>query len=72
MAGGAFSGKDPTKVDRSAAYAARHLATKLMPYLRPDAKSQVTVEYRYNGKPARVDTVVGLNSARSRCDTKKD
>jgi len=27
--GGAFSGKDPTKVDRSAAYAARYLAKKL-------------------------------------------
>ncbi|MBW2273603.1 MAG: methionine adenosyltransferase [Deltaproteobacteria bacterium] len=27
-------------------------------YLRPDAKSQVTVEYDENGKPARVDTVV--------------
>jgi S-adenosylmethionine synthetase len=30
----------------------------LMPYLRPDAKSQVTVEYDINGKPIRVDTVV--------------
>jgi S-adenosylmethionine synthetase len=30
----------------------------LMPYLRPDAKSQVTVEYDSNGKPVRVDTVV--------------
>jgi S-adenosylmethionine synthetase len=30
----------------------------LMPYLRPDAKSQVTVEYDSNGKPIRVDTVV--------------
>ena len=29
--GGAFSGKDPTKVDRSAAYAARHLAKMLLP-----------------------------------------
>ena len=28
--GGAFSGKDPTKVDRSAAYAARHLAKNIV------------------------------------------
>jgi S-adenosylmethionine synthetase len=28
--GGAFSGKDPTKVDRSAAYAARHVAKALV------------------------------------------
>ncbi|MBI1932618.1 MAG: methionine adenosyltransferase [Ignavibacteriales bacterium] len=31
---------------------------KLMPYLRPDAKSQVTVEYGENNKPLRVDAVV--------------
>jgi S-adenosylmethionine synthetase len=30
----------------------------LMPYLRPDAKSQVTVEFDNNNKPIRVDTVV--------------
>jgi S-adenosylmethionine synthetase len=30
----------------------------LMPYLRPDAKSQVTIEYDDNNKPLRVDTVV--------------
>ena len=28
--GGAFSGKDPSKVDRSAAYAARHVAKNLV------------------------------------------
>ena len=28
--GGAFSGKDPTKVDRSAAYAARHVAKNIV------------------------------------------
>jgi S-adenosylmethionine synthetase len=31
---------------------------RLMPYLRPDAKSQVTIEYDDNNKPVRVDTVV--------------
>ena len=31
---------------------------KEMTYLRPDAKSQVTIEYDAHGKPARVDTIV--------------
>ena len=31
---------------------------KLMTYLRPDAKSQVTIEYDDNGKPVRIDTIV--------------
>lgn len=31
---------------------------KVMTYLRPDAKSQVTIEYNEYGKPLRVDTIV--------------
>lgn len=31
---------------------------KKMKYLRPDAKSQVTLEYADNGKPLRIDTIV--------------
>ncbi|WP_101689653.1 methionine adenosyltransferase [Dysgonomonas massiliensis] len=31
---------------------------ELMPYLRPDAKSQVTIEYDDCGKPLRIDTIV--------------
>jgi len=31
---------------------------KVMTYLRPDSKSQVTIEYNENGEPARVDTIV--------------
>jgi S-adenosylmethionine synthetase len=31
---------------------------KQMTYLRPDSKSQVTIEYDDNGKPLRIDTIV--------------
>ena len=31
---------------------------KQMTYLRPDSKSQVTIEYDDNGKPVRIDTIV--------------
>ena len=31
---------------------------KQMKYLRPDSKSQVTIEYDDNGKPMRIDTIV--------------
>lgn len=31
---------------------------KVMKYLRPDSKSQVTIEYNDNGQPARVHTIV--------------
>ncbi|HHO42863.1 MAG TPA: methionine adenosyltransferase [Epsilonproteobacteria bacterium] len=42
--GGAFSGKDPTKVDRSAAYAARHIAKNLV---AAKVCSKVTIQLAY-------------------------
>ena len=42
--GGAFSGKDPSKVDRSAAYAARHVAKNL---IGADLADEVLVQVAY-------------------------
>ena len=42
--GGAFSGKDPTKVDRSAAYAARYLAKNIV---SADLCTQCTIQLSY-------------------------
>ena len=39
--GGAFSGKDPTKVDRSAAYAARYVAESIV-------KAKLAKKQKYN------------------------
>lgn len=53
--------------------------TALMPYLGPDSKSQVTVEYDENNKPKRVDTIVistqhdeGVEQAQIKQDIKKN
>ena len=52
--------------------------TALMPYLGPDSKSQVTVEYDENNKPKRIDTIVistqhddGVEQSMIRQDIKK-
>jgi len=52
--------------------------TPLMPYLAPDAKSQVTIEYDEAGKPKRVDTIVlstqhdeGVSQAQIKEDVKR-
>lgn len=52
---------------------------KLMPYLRPDSKSQVTIEYSDDHKPLRVDTVVistqhdpGVSQAKIKADVLKN
>ncbi len=51
---------------------------KQMRYLRPDAKSQVTVQYSDNGKPERIDTIVvstqhdpDVDQAQIRADVEK-
>ena len=51
--GGAFSGKDPTKVDRSAAYAARYVAKCLVRRARRTGRS--AAELRHRRGQARVD-----------------
>jgi len=56
---------------------------KEMTYLRPDSKSQVTVEYSQNGEPLRIDTIVistqhdefvlaSGNSAQAKDDAEKE
>ena len=47
--GGAFSGKDPSKVDRSAAYATRHIAKNLVAAGVSD-QILVQVAYALSGK----------------------
>jgi S-adenosylmethionine synthetase len=42
-----------------------------MPYLRPDSKSQVTVEYAPDGTPLRIDTIV-ISTQHDEFETPKD
>ena len=47
IGGGAFSGKDPTKVDRSAAYMARKIAVDKINSMKSDQKNEVFVYLAY-------------------------
>lgn len=50
--------KELSDIRREGAEMAYYRKGKLKSYLRPDAKSQVTVEYDDNGKPVRIHTIV--------------
>lgn len=49
VGGGAFSGKDPSKVDRSGAYAARYIAKNIVAHNLAD-KAEVSLSYYIGGK----------------------
>jgi S-adenosylmethionine synthetase len=58
--GGAFSGKDPTKVDRSASYMARHIAKNI---IAADLADKCTVQIAYViGRKEPVSIVVNTNN----------
>lgn len=50
IGGGAFSGKDPSKVDRSAAYMARHIALKMLNSFEDANKIKVQLAYAIGQK----------------------
>lgn len=69
VGGGAFSGKDPSKVDRSSAYYARHLAVKL---LKKHNAHEVKVEVAYaigQAKPLQATTTIdGIQYSIADCE----
>jgi S-adenosylmethionine synthetase len=65
--GGAFSGKDPTKVDRSASYAARHIAKNLVAAGLCD-RCEVQIAYAI-GEPEPVSVMVNSHRTGKLPDT---
>lgn len=63
VGGGCFSGKDPTKVDRSAAYAARFLAKNIIAHKLAD-KAEVRIAYFIGAKKPIMQEVETYNTSR--------
>ncbi len=63
VGGGAFSGKDPTKVDRSGAYAARYLAKNLVAHRFAD-KAEVSLAYFIGAKKPVMQEVETFGTAK--------
>lgn len=66
--GGAFSGKDPTKVDRSAAYAARYLAKNVV---AADLADRCTIQLAYAIGVSKPLSVYINTDGTGRCDEDK-
>src|SRR5262245_48235992 len=69
--GGAFSGKDPSKVDRSAAYAARYVAKNLVAAGLAD-RVEIQVAYAIGGAPPVSLPIVTAGTERAREPLKVD
>lgn len=66
--GGAFSGKDPTKVDRSAAYAARHIAKNIV---KAGLAEKVLVQLSYAIGVSHPTNIMVEDYGTSKVDVKK-
>ena len=69
--GGAFSGKDPTKVDRSGAYAARFLAKNIVAHKLAE-KAEVSLAYFIGAKKPLMQEVETFGTAKVSSKTMKD
>jgi S-adenosylmethionine synthetase len=50
LGGGAFSGKDPSKVDRSGAYAARQIAREILDQTKRDCREHLNCANKFDGQ----------------------
>ncbi len=71
VGGGAFSGKDPTKVDRSGAYAARYIAKNIVAHGLAD-KAEVRLAYCIGVKKPLMQEVETFNTAKTSIKVIKD